>query len=95
MTTNNYKAPPRMDEDDSYERWKKEAALWEIFTELKEEEKVAAICLSLSDRAREASLELSIEVLSAKDGVKQLLAKLDSLFLKEKDQRIYITYDNF
>ena len=92
---NNYKAPPRMTEDSSYERWKKEVALWEIFTELKEEKRAAAICLSLSGRARDASLELPIEDLSAKDGVLRLITKLDSLFLKDIDQRTYIAYDNF
>lgn len=91
----NYKAPPRMDEECTYERWKKEIALWEVFTELKEEKRAPAICLSLTGKAREAALELPVEKLTEKTGVQELILKLDSLFLKDSEQRMYAAYDNF
>ena len=91
----NYKAPPRMDEECTYERWKKEILLWEVFTELKEEKRAPAICLSLTGKAREAALELPVEKLTKKTGVQELRLKLDSLFLKDSDQRMYAAYDKF
>ena len=65
------------------------------FTELKEEKRAPAICLSLTGKAREAALELPVEKLTEKTGVQELMLKLDSLFLKDSDQRMYAAYDKF
>ena len=90
-----YKAPPQLNDETSYERWKKEVALWETFTDLSAEKRAPAICLSLTGRARDAVLELDITKLNSVTGVKELIAKLDTLFLKDTEQRIYGAYDDF
>ena len=91
----NYKAPPLLKEDSNYELWKKEIKLWKTFTDLDAKKQGPAICLSLTGKACEAALELSVENLNSDTGVVQLLAKLDELYLKDTDQLAYAAYDNF
>ena len=91
----NYKAPPLLKEHANYELWKKEIKLWKTFTDLDAKKQGPAICLSLTGKAREAALELSVENLNSDTGVVQLLAKLDELYLKDKDQLAYAAYDSF
>ena len=70
-------------------------ALWETFTDLSAEKRAPAICLSLTGRGRDAVLELDITKLNSVTGVKELIAKLDTIFLKDTEQRIYGAYDDF
>ena len=51
--------------------------------------------LSLESRAREAVLELDDSKISGEDGVKNIIAKLDTLYLKDKTQSAYEAYDSF
>ena len=90
----NYKAPPELKDKSKYETWKKELSLWQIFTDLSKSKQAPAICLSLSGRAREAALEINIDKLHSDNGVQELITELDSLFLKDSEQRIYAAYDN-
>ena len=90
----NYKAPPLLKEDSNYELWKKKIKLWKTFTDLDAKKQGPAICLPLTGKAREAALELSVEGLNNDIGVVQLLAKLDDLYLKDKDQLAYAAYDS-
>ena len=53
------------------------------------------ICLSLSAIASEAALEINIDKLHSGTDVQELITKLDSLFLKDSEQRIYAVYDTF
>ena len=91
----NFKAPPLLKEDPNYELWKKEIKLWKTFTDLDAKKQGAAICLLLTGKARKAELQLSVESLNSDTGVVQLLAKLDELYLKDKDQLAYAAYDSF
>ena len=56
----NFKAPPLLKEDSNYELWKKEIKLWKTFTGLDAKKQDPAICLSLTGKAHEAALELSV-----------------------------------
>ena len=82
----NYKAPPLLKEDSNYELWKKEIESLKTFTDLDGKKQGPAICLSLAGKAREAALQLPVENLNSDSEVVQLLAKLDELYLKDKDQ---------
>ena len=90
-----YKNPPILNDDSQYEKWVKEVKLWQTVTPLKDNEQAPAIALSLSGRARNAALELDITSLNSETGVKQLLEKLDGLYLKDENQRPYIAYKRF
>ena len=91
----NYNAPPLLKEYSNYELWKKEISLWKTFTYLDAKKQDPAIFLALNGKARETALELSVENLNSDTGVVQLLAKLDKLYLKDKDQLAYAAYDSF
>ena len=91
----NYKAPPILEDEVSYGRWKKELALWEIFTDLPLKKRGAAVSLSLSGKARDIAISIPIEDLQKDDGLKNLTESLDKLFLKDIDQRIYYAYEDF
>ena len=70
-------------------------ALWETFTDLSAEKRAPAICLSSTGRARGAVLELNMTKLNSVTGVKELIAKPDTLFLKDTEQSIYGARDDF
>ena len=91
----NYKAPPALSKSANYDTWLKEIRIWQSFTDLVSEQQRPAIFLTLEGKAREAVLEVDIAQLNHKDGVKNLTAKLDSLFLKDRTQQAYEAYDLF
>ena len=66
--------------------------LWQTVTPLKDNEQAPATALSMSGRARDASLELDITSLNSETGVKQQLEKSDILYLKDENQRKYSAY---
>ena len=73
---------------------KNKIKLRKTFTDLDAKKQGLAICLSLTGKARETALELSVENVNIDTGVVQLLAKLDELYLKDKDQLSYAAYDS-
>ena len=89
------KTPPALREDIPYESWKKEIQIWQRFTSLEKEKQALAIFLSLEGKARETELEVEVDDLNKDDGVEKVLAQLDNLFLKDKLQLAYTSYDNF
>ena len=80
---NNYNVPPRFDEKRSYESWKNVLGIWTRVTNLDEKKQALAVVLSLEGRARDTTLEISIEDLNKDDGI-TLIRALDSMFLKEE-----------
>ena len=62
---------------------------------LKSGQKGAAVALSLDGRAREAAMELDVGELNSDTGLDQFIEKLDGLFLKDENQRIYRAYSEF
>lgn len=79
----NYKNPPPFDEKTAYESWKNEVEIWRRVTDLDKKKQALAVTLSLTGRARDSALEISAEDLNADTGMQTLIAKLDSVFLKE------------
>lgn len=64
-------------------------------TELEKKKQALAVALSLTGRARDAALEISADDLNKDDGMKTILDKLDSVFLKEEKDRQYDAYTEF
>ncbi|CAL9692558.1 unnamed protein product [Knipowitschia caucasica] len=91
----NYKIPPPFDEKTSYETWKNEIEIWRLVTDLDQKKQALAVTLSLAGRARESALEIPAGDLNADTGMAALLAKLDSVFLKEEKDRQYEAYTEF
>ena len=90
-----YRNAPVLSDSSQYESWVKEVRLWQICCKLEKKEQGPALALSLTDNAREAALELAIEDLNADDGVEKLIVKLNGLFLKDENQRIYVALKTF
>lgn len=90
-TQSNYKSPPNLSDSIEYELWKKEVLLWKTCCKLEKKEQGPALALSLKGKARTAALELEVDTLNADDGVDKLVAKLDGLYLKDENQRKYIS----
>ena len=90
-----FKAPPSLNKDISYTKWKKELAIWQTFTNLEPKKRAPAIFLTLEGQARDAVLEMEIEKLNCDDGVQELLKTLDVLYLKDECTLAYEAYESF
>ena len=90
-----YKNPPKFSAETPYENWVKELKLWSICSKVDKKEQGPAVALTLDGRAKAAVLEMEITDLNADDGLAKLITKLDGLFLKDENQRIYVAYEEF
>ena len=81
-----YKTPPALTNDITYATWKKEISIWQLFASSEKKKQAPAIFLSLRGQAREAVLELELDKFSDDNCVKNLLEKLDKLYLKVDTQ---------
>lgn len=86
------KWPPKLNNDASYENWKRDIAIWCELTDFTAPKQALAIHLSLSGRARTASSEIKVDDLKKDTGVKTLIEKLDTLFLPEKGRRQFTAF---
>ena len=93
----NFKAPPTLGDnaETSYETWKKEIQIWQMYTSIEKTKQAPAIFLTLTGQSREAILEMDINVLNTDEGVEKLITKLDSLYLKDSQHSAYEAYDKF
>ena len=76
----NFKAPPTLDKNISYTKWKKEIAVWEAFTDLEASRRAPAIFLTLEGQARDAVIEMEISEMKHADGT---IAIVDENYILE------------
>ena len=95
MATSNRATVPVLTDEKSYSNWKKEIAIWLLAPTFPEEKQAAAIFLTLTGRAREAALEMSTDDIGSKEGGKGPLAKLDELYQVDKNQSVFLAYEEF
>ena len=87
------KTPPAFQEDNmDYEQWKKDLLLWTEFTDISRTKMAIAVHLSLTERARKATSELSMDELKSEDGIDNLLKKLDRVFMQDENWRCFNNY---
>ena len=93
--SSNWKAPPKLKEP--YASWKAELEIWQNFTEIEPKKQGAALFLSLPNpsSARDAVLELGPAAINQDTGVKSIIDKLDSLFLKDDNVLTYQAWKAF
>ena len=89
------KAPPSLAKSSSYEAWLKAIKIWQAFTSIPLKKQGPAIFLTLEGKAQEAILELDIDKINVDNGVDNIIAKLDTLYLRDKVQTAYECYDKF
>ena len=90
-----YKNPPKLNEDMQYEAWTKEVNLWSLCCKLDKKEQGPALALSLSGHARQAAMEIDTPTMNSDQGLQAVINKLDGLYLKDVNQRIYVALKNF
>ena len=95
MTSSNFKAPPSLSKSSCYDDWLKEIEIWQAFTDLAAEKQGPAVFLTLEGKAREAIFNMDIEKIKGKDGVENTVTELNKLYLKDKLEMAYETYDAF
>ena len=78
-----------------YETYKKEVEVWKLLKTCSDEDQGPVLCRSLTGRAKVAALTLDVKDIGAKDGAAKIIAKLDKLYLPEKNQRIITVLDRF
>ena len=69
--------------------------VWTKFTDLPPEKQGAAMFLSLNGQALDAALELEEEVISGKDGVKSIMARLDKHYKKDDTLSKFYVLESF
>ncbi|CAL4131177.1 unnamed protein product, partial [Meganyctiphanes norvegica] len=95
MASNSLKTPPVLVHEDSYDEWKGDLAIWQLYTDLDKKKQGPAVYLMLSGRARECVRDLKIEDIGANDGVKKITDKLDTLFEKDINTQTYLAFKEF
>ena len=95
MAPTNYKALPSSTSSTYYEDWLKEIGIWQAFTDLNDEKQGPTIFWTLEGKAGETILNLDIKEIKAKNGVENIVKALNKLYLKDKLQMAYETYDAF
>ena len=85
--------PPKLMDDTHFESWKKDIEIWCKLTDIPAPKRALAIHLSLTGRARIASSEMEIAELEHDDGVKNLMIKLDGIFLSDKGRRQFASFN--
>ena len=90
-----WKAPPKLKEP--YVSWKEELLIWQNFTEVDAKKQGSAIFLSLPNpsSARDAVLELGAATINGDAAVAAIIAKLDTLFLKDDNVATYQAWQAF
>ncbi len=91
----NHKVPPPFKKGDNFEVWKKTLKIWQAVTPLPKEKQGAAIFLSLDSEAQEAVLELDEGEIACDDGVKNVIGKLDQLYLRDRTQLAFEALEEF
>ena len=71
------KVPPKLEDGMNYLEWRNDLLVWELFTDLTDEQKGPSLYLSLKGKARDCGRELTPAQIGAKDGFKKLLDTLD------------------
>ena len=67
---------------DPYFKWKIEMELWASTTDYKDVQRGPVIALNLEGDARDAALTVPVEELKSADGMKKILANIDTLYKK-------------
>ena len=94
-TTHVHRAPPPMKlENQPYMLWKKDVQIWQALTSLPKNKQGLDVYMSLESRYKDF-VGLSIQQLSADDGVDLILNKLDDLLMPNKDTLAYETFESF
>ena len=89
------KDPPVLNDEKSFNDWKKELEFWQIATDVKPEKQGATVFLSLKGKSREAVLEMSAAEIKTANGLDAIVAKLDTLWKEDENLEAFNAYERF
>lgn len=89
------KSPPVLLDEDDYSNWKQDMEIWQMFTDLDKKKQGPAVYLCLSGKARECARDIKPEDLGSVEGVAKIVAKLDTLFEKDKNTQTFLAFNGF
>ena len=95
MAQANKKMPPVLQDDTCYQSWTRDLKIWKMFTDLPAAKQGPAVYLSLTGKAKDAVADVPVEDIGKDDGVNQLVAKLDEVYLKDKNTLAYLAFKAF
>ena len=95
MSTGSFKNPPKLEQHDNYDNWVKALQLWRLATDVPKAKQGIAVVLQLAGKARDAVLELDVEVINSDNGIDKVLEKLNGIFKKDTIDTAYETFENF
>ena len=90
-----YKPPPPYVEGENYEVWKEDIQLWAGFTSLEKKRQGTALYLELTGKVRECVRSLGNTVLSAEDGLDQVLTHLDKVYKQDAGRVTFQLVEQF
>ena len=88
------KAPPHLTEDCDYLKWKSNIDIWCMCTKTPKNERGPVVFLSLHEKAQDKVRKIQKQ-LGAKNGLKLLMDRLDSLYMNDKNTRSYHAFKEF
>ena len=93
-----YLPTPSLKDNDDFEDYKREVAVWEVLTEIPEEKRGLHLALALPEdhkmglRAKVLGVSVGQEKLASKEGVKILIEILETIFGTDKFVEMYDVY---
>ena len=91
-----YKDPPELNNDTNYSDWRKDVKVWRMVNKDADKKQLGGMLyLSLKGKAREYVRDISEADLGGDTGFELVLQKLDEIYLKEKDTRAYLAFEEF
>ena len=95
MATNYNKAPPAFSKDVNYEKWCKKLKIWQSLTSLEAKKQGPALFLALDEDSQEAVLDLDHKEIACDNGIANIIACLNKLYLKDKTQSAFQALEAF
>ena len=87
---------PELTNDTIYSDWRKDVRVWRLANKDADKKQIGCLLyLSLKGKAREYVRDINDDDLSSDTGFDIVLKKLDEIYLKEKDTRAYLAFEEF
>ena len=86
---------PVLNDKADYNTWKKKVAIWQLGTAATMKQQASKLIMNMTGKPQEVSINMTVEVLGADDGVDKLIAKLDKLYKKDGTQSLFKAIDDF
>ena len=90
-----HKCPPQLTDDISYQDWKRDVTIWQLFTALEKKKQGPALYLSLQGKAKVCVRDLKPEDIGKEGGFKLILDKLDKAIEEDINYQTFSAFKTF